>query len=519
MSLSLGSISISTRDMYVGSTKIAVAYLGSTKIFGPGVDPYNPLGLPQYTIRARFSSTPTATANGGFSGSITHVSDDIYDIQTSNWDSLFAPAILFGGGQISPKPVEVLGCNSTGVTSMYKTFYGCPFSSIPLMDTGSVTNMQETFYLCENLTSVPLFNTGNVTSMQEMFGRCTALTSVPLFNTSNVTNFSSMLYKCTALTSAPSFNTSSATNMDYMFYGTRLTTAPVLSTGSVTSFNYMFRGCASLTSVPQYNMASATSTSYMFENCRSVSSGALSLYNSVSQQASPPSNHTGMFKNCGSNTTNGLAELRQIPGDWGGLYGEITCEKYYYSSASTDLAAYTPRSATGYLAGAIWAPDDSYVSSVIYSIKTPATAATMRVYPTSRFYKWNTSTTQSSSSAVKFGAFAIPKANLSRQNVYSSYYGWKSSSEPQFLYQIANVGSAPSSGYNNFTPPANTTYTISSNPSVPAGWAILLCLYIYTNSTYYFGTVARNTYGYLPYSSNGDLIVQVSDATVHYVST
>lgn len=513
MSLSLGSISISTRDMYVGSTKIAGAYLGSTKIFGSGVDPYNPLGLPQYTIRARFSSTPTAVSGGGFSGSIDRISDDIYDIRTSNWDSLFASDIFFGGGQISPKPVEILGANCTGITSMYKTFYGCSFSSIPLMDTGSVTNMQETFYLCENLTSVPLFNTSNVTSMKEMFCNCTALTYVPLFNTSNVTDFSSMLYKCTALTSAPAFNTSSATNMSYMFYGTRLTTAPVLSTGSVTSFGYMFYGCTSLTSVPQYNMTSATSTSNMFAKCTSVSSGALALYNSVSQQASPPSNHTNMFKNCGSNTTNGLVELRQIPGDWGGLYGEVTCEKYYYSDASTDLAAYSPRSATGYLAGAIWVPDDSYVSSVVYSIKTPATAATMCVYPTSRFYKWNTSTTQSSSSAVKFGAFAIPKANLSRQNVYSSYYGWRSSSEPQFLYQIASVGNAPSSGYNTYTPPANTTYNLSSNPSVPAGWAILLCLYIYTNSTYYFGTVARNNYGYLPYSSNSDLIVQVGDIT------
>lgn len=446
MSFSLGSISIG--DMYVGSTKIAEAYLGSTKVFGSSVDPYNPLGLPQYTIRARFASAPAATANGGFSGTITHVSDDIYDIQTSNWAKLFGASMLFDYPQIDQKPVEVLGANSTGITSMDSTFYQCSFSTIPLMDTRSVTSMKYMFWYNTSLTSVPLFDTSNVTEFTNMFGQCT-----------------------------------------------------------------------SLTSVPQFNMTSATRTDSMFQSCTNVSSGALSLYNSVSQQATPPTIHSGMFSNCGANTTNGLSELRQIPGNWGGLYGRITCGKYYYSSANTELAAFSQRASTGYIAGTIWVPDRSYVSSVVYSIKTPTTASTMRVYPTSYFFKWNTSQKQTSTTSVSFGAFAIPKANLSRQNVYSNYYGWVSSSEPQFLYKITTATTAPTSGYKNYTPPANGTYNITSNyPSLPANWAILLCLYIYTNNVYYFGTVAQPNYGYIPYSSN-DLIVQVSDATVHYVST
>lgn len=397
MPVNIGSTNIGR--IYLGSTEIVEAYLGSTKIFGSAVDPYNPLGLPQYTIRARFASAPAATANGGFSGSITHVSDDIYDIQTSNWNKLFGAP--FDYAQIDKKPTEVLGANSTGITSM-----------------------------------------------------------------------------------------------DYTFYG-----------------------CSSLTSIPLIDMTSATRTESMFQSCTNVSSGALSLYNSVSQQTNPPSVFVGMFRDCGANTTNGLAELNQIPGNWGGRYGRITCTKYYYSSANTDLAAFSQRESTGYIAGTIWVPDRSYVSSVVYSIKTPTTASTMRVYPTSCFFKWNTAQKQTSETAVKFGAFAIPKADLSRQNVYSSYYGWKSSSEPQFLYKIENVATAPTSGYRSYTPPAKATYNITSNyPSIPANWAILLCLYIYTNNTYYFGTVAQPSYGYIPYSSN-DLIVQVSDATVHYVST
>lgn len=438
------------------------------------VDPYNPLGLPQYTIRARFSGTPAATSGGGFSGTITHVSDDVYDIQTSTWTRLFgSPTIGFAYSQINKKPVEVLGANSSGVTNMSYAFYGCTsLSSIPLMDTSSATNMQYTFYGCTSLSSVPSFDTSHVTKMSYMFRGCTALS-----------------------------------------------TAPALSTGLVTEFNYMFTSCTSLTSVPQYNMTSATNVKYMFDGCSSVSSGALTLYTSVSQQTTPPTSHESMFLNCGVNTTNGLAELNQIPGDWGGLYGRITCEKYYYSSANTDLAAYTPRATTGYLAGALWIPDNnqSYANGQVYTITTPATAGTMRIYPTSQFYQWDTSTTQSSQNQVLFGAFAVPKDALSRQAVYSNYYGWASSSEPVLLSMLGVAGTAPSSGYTTYTPPVSTTFNVGIDgepyPSIPSNWAVLLCLYIYTNNTYYFGTVSRNDYGYLPYTSNDDLIVQVSNLT------
>lgn len=489
MPVNIGSTNIGR--IYLGSTEIAEVYLGSTKIFGSTVDPYNPLGLPQYTIRARFSGTPAAASGGGFSGTITNVSGDIYDIQTSSWARLFGAPVLFGVAQIDKKPVEVLGANSTGVTSLNYTFYMCSFSSIPLMDTSSVTSMQYTF------------------------GGNTSLTSVPLFDTSNVTDFTHMFAECSALTSAPAFDMSSAVDVSYMFYRcSGLITAPAMSTGSISNFRYMFSNCTSLTSVPQYTMTSATNTNYMFSECPNVASGALSLYNSVSRQASPPANHTEMFTNCGANTVTGAAELAQIPASWGGLYvpgTNYTFEKYYYSSANTDLAAYTPRNATGYLAGAIWIPqnDATLSAGTLYSITTPQTAATMRKYTPARFYRWNSSSTQSSSTAVKFGLFAVPKADLSRREVYSGYYGWYSSTEPQLIYSIASAGTAPSSSYSTYTPPANTTYTVSTNPTIPAGSAILLCLYIEYNGYIYFGTVARNTYGYLPYSSNSDLILRI----------
>lgn len=465
MSVNIGSTEIG--QIYLGSTQIVEAYLGSTKVYSY-VNPYNPLGLPQYTIRARFSGTPAATSGGGFSGTITNVSGDIYDIQTSNWNLLFG---TLGTPQIDKKPVEVLGANSAGVTSMNSMFYGC-----------------------SSVTSIPLMDTSSVTDMQFMFTNCTALTSAPLFNTSNVTNMQSMFSGCTALT-----------------------TAPALSTGSVTNFSAVFNNCTALTSVPQYNMASATTTTNMFYGCTNVASGALDLYTSVSQQTTPPATHTDMFYNCGVSTTNGLAELEQIPYGWGGRFASITCKKYVYSSASTDLPAYSPRPYTGYLAGAIWVPnnDVSYGTGLMYALTTPSTARTMRVYQRTKFYRWDSSSYPATNSNVGFGAFAIPKADLSIQNVYGSYYGWKSSVEPQFLYSLNdNLGTAPTSGYREFLPPANRRFEFgSATPiTIPADWAILLCLYIYDGSYYYFGTVAQNTYGYLPYSSD-DLIVQVSNAT------
>ena len=136
-------------------------------------------------------------------------------------------------------------------------------------NTTGITNMYAMFNYCTSLTNVALFDTSSVTDMRIMFVNCYSLTSVPLFDTSSVTNMYSMFNKCSALTSAPLFNTSSVVFMNGMF-----------------------------------------------EYCNNVQSGALALYQQASTQANPPSKHTGAFKNCGSDTTTGAAELAQIPDDW-----------------------------------------------------------------------------------------------------------------------------------------------------------------------------------------------------------
>ena len=228
-------------------------------------DPYNPLNLPANTVRVRTSdgNVPYKTVTTSY-GTATLVpgTTDVYDVYKSgtNFDYLF---------YYSRNIVEVLGANTTGITSMKSMFHGCYITSVPLFDTSSVTDISAMFVACEYLTSVPLFNTSNATNMEEMFYNCWALTTVPLFDTSSVTNMTYVFYNCKSLTSIPLFNTSNVTNMTYTFY-----------------------------------------------NCYKVQSGALALYQQASTQATPPSIHTSTFTDCGRDTVTGAAELAQIPADW-----------------------------------------------------------------------------------------------------------------------------------------------------------------------------------------------------------
>lgn len=109
----------------------------------------------------------------------------------------------------------------------------------------------------------------NVTSIVYMFYKCTGLTSVPDNSFDNVPNVYGMFYECTGLTSIPynSFN-NNISDVDYMFYG-----------------------------------------------CTRVEHGALALYNKWENTPRIITyNHT--FKDCGKDTTTGLAELEQIPYSW-----------------------------------------------------------------------------------------------------------------------------------------------------------------------------------------------------------
>ena len=154
MSLYLGSSKAGS--LYHGSTKIGQAYIGSVKIYQSG-DPYNPLGLPAYTIRLRYSDGVTPTFSKG-TGVQVSVSPNIWDLTYENtvWRQL-----LNGHRQL----LEILGANSTGVTNMANMLSGTSISTVPLFDTSATTSFNEMCANLNTLTRVPLFNVSSAVSV------------------------------------------------------------------------------------------------------------------------------------------------------------------------------------------------------------------------------------------------------------------------------------------------------------------------------------------------------------------
>lgn len=115
-------------------------------------------------------------------------------------------------------------------------------------------------------------------------------------------------------------DTSAITSVRQLFSGcSALKSAIAFDTSNVTNFTEMFAGCTELEAVPYFKTDSATYVNSMFDGCTNVKSGALSLYTRMSGQATPPDYHGGAFVDCGKDTTEGYAELLQIPASWGGL--------------------------------------------------------------------------------------------------------------------------------------------------------------------------------------------------------
>jgi len=233
----------------------------------PPVDPYNPLHLPPNTMRVRTSDgNPPIKGYEQYNyetATLVSGTTDVYDLYKSGTDF---GLLLFKSYNV----IEVLGANTTGITS--------------------TSNM---FDDCQSLTSVALFDTSNVTDMHGMFYN-TSITTVPLFDTSKVTYTANMFLGCESLT-----------------------TVPLLDISKVNAMHDMFRGCTSLTSIPLFDTSSATNMNTMFLGCTKVESGALALYLRASSQPNIPY-HYDTFGMCGRDTITGAAELAQIPSDWGG---------------------------------------------------------------------------------------------------------------------------------------------------------------------------------------------------------
>lgn len=295
-------------------------------------DPYNPLNLPPYTIRLKYSADVTPTFEKG-TGTLIDQIENIWDLtyENSDWSYLL-------GDYKHHSLISVLGANTTDVTNMSYMFYYCDnlVGNMPLFDTSKVTNMDYMF-MWAPISSIPKYNTSNVTSMNHTFQN-TDITAVPYFDTSNVTSMSNLFINA-EISSIPLLDTHNVVDMSYMLAQTHITSYPSFDTSNVTSMHRMFNGCLNLkyasymdtskviyaedmfywcnelTNIPNLNTNKMLDIDRMFENCYNISSGISSLYNKVSTQQTIPS-HSLTFRNCGISSTQGAAELAQIPDDW-----------------------------------------------------------------------------------------------------------------------------------------------------------------------------------------------------------
>ena len=117
--------------------------------------------------------------------------------------------------------------------STYNLFYNYSGTSVDDLiaydDTSNVTDMNNMFYKCFNLTTIPLLNTNKTTSMNSMFYKCSSLTTIDITNmnitsTSSVSYFADDCYSLTKLiirnmSTIPVINTNSFNNC-YHFTGT-----------------------------------------------------------------------------------------------------------------------------------------------------------------------------------------------------------------------------------------------------------------------------------------------------------
>lgn len=252
------------------------------------VDPYNPLGLPPFTIRCKFASGYTPTV--GDSQTLVDAGENIWDItkNSTSWSGFFQ------GFAVRYRLISVLGANSTGVTNMGNMFDGC-----------------------ENLESVALFDTSSAVDLRYMY-HGTYISSVPAMDTSSCTNMAG-LFSYTSLVEAPVLDTSHVTTMNSMFYMcTDLRSIPLYDTSHVADFHNMLLNCISLEEIPAISTASAQAMDYMCYDCHKVNSGALALYTQASTQATPPTVYNNCFSGTGRDSVTGSAEVAQIPASWGG---------------------------------------------------------------------------------------------------------------------------------------------------------------------------------------------------------
>lgn len=292
---------------------------------------------------ADYENNPVKVIAAGDTSSVTDFSrffqncyaiTEICPIDTSNATNVF---LMFSHCENCTKFPDMDFSSATDTRAVYQACYKmikAPWIDFP---TDHSFSLQNFFINCCEIETIPLYNTSHCTSMANMFDNDTNgigishLKEVPLLDTSNVTTMGTMFRRCVNLEEVPKFDTSNVTNMSGMFSGwvnnehnneMHLKSVPDFDYSKVTRLEGFVRNCTSLTEIPEMNIeANVTRCNEMFHNCLNIKSGQKALYDKLSA-ISTITNHADCFKDCGSDTEEGRAELAQIPTSWGGTKEE-----------------------------------------------------------------------------------------------------------------------------------------------------------------------------------------------------
>ena len=156
----------------------------------PNPSIYNPLGLPDYTVR--FTTISTVTQLDFAKGTLTEIDaqSNTYELyyHNSDWTSVFDGIT---------KLKKILGANLSKVSKLYRTFFGCTnLEVLPLMDTSNVTTFYACFYNCAHLISVPKLLLNKAVNLYAMFHNCNSLTFLPDLDFYVVENCSLIFEDC-----------------------------------------------------------------------------------------------------------------------------------------------------------------------------------------------------------------------------------------------------------------------------------------------------------------------------------
>lgn len=318
---------------------------------------YNPYNLPDGTIRFKFSDlTYDPTTDSRFNTSVLYVWSQV-SASPNIWDCIHYSSAGYpqdDPSQITYGPigydtsfndawddpdnlVEVIAFNTKGIGrdvdgtySLRYMFIGCTsLTKMCMFDASDVSSTDSMFNQCNNLIEFPetyfpkltngfqmfygcwnlpevIMHTPVLTNAQGMFTRCFRLTHVEL-DTDTVTHMGSMFARCLSLEQPPDINTHNALYMDRMFEMYDFGASPLNPFPS------------KLKTLPNYDYSSLTSSvQSMFRNAINVESGITREYNKL-RSISGITNHRNCFRDCGTNTASGSAELAQIPNDWKGV--------------------------------------------------------------------------------------------------------------------------------------------------------------------------------------------------------